>query len=605
VRSQASMESAIVARLKLGEQVDLIQAGAATTDANSVSLAFCEIEYAKSAVTNNSNSPKKTGFIACQYLSEQAVTSLTAASSPEKSTSTLAGSVITPRLAAPAISSSELRYVVGSSVNLRTQPDLKADVLARMPINSKLRLLSPSSVDKSTASASRFCEVEFFSGQLYRGYTACQYLSEKPLLLEKISNPTLADGRADPSHNPERAFWLQPSIGNLFAYGSYLEATRMTEAERTTELKNRRPNMRLRKIVPEFEAMKAKLTQGYIEPESLDTANKAIDLKNWNQIKTDVAKVWPEFDAQRLMFKQRMRGRDYNDSKWSEINKEDNSALKILENIRAKVEINGKILSYSGVPLYGLIHKIELPPASVSFFNSAADFVHHGVGVNQGSSPISSISSLWKIPMNVQFIRGGHHVEPGHYDDGHGSIAASWDIGTATASLAQPVWMNTLSSSGKIEKSSQKPSANLEGWRTGSEDDCPGGFLYSEPASTFDGNHDFLGIKPYSRVNTDFKMVGFYTRTEIKRDAVKVSQRVIRLDLAETGFFSARVFTADIDGDGVSDFALIEAVEPASDYIHFLGDRNAPFPTKRLYVFNVAGKWEIYAKDDYVFGCGC
>ena len=236
LRGQPALDAPVLTRLPLAAVVQWVGL--------SSNPAFCEIEAGT-----------ERGFVACQFLSDQPVAAA--------STTTTAG---------------QGRWVTGAGVNLRAQPDLNAAVLTRMALNSPVQLIT-------TLADRKFCEVEVGSaGQpVIRGFTACQYLGTEQLAVKKISEANLVNGETNPNYNPEKAFWLSPKPEHMLAYGEFLEKTKLTPAMKADDLSHRgpfegKPQKNLnRPAVPEFDAMKARLAQGFLFP-----TNKNL-LKSWSE----------------------------------------------------------------------------------------------------------------------------------------------------------------------------------------------------------------------------------------------------------------------------------------------------------------------------------
>lgn len=154
----------------------------------------------------------------------------------------------------------EWRYVAGSRVNLRAQPQAGAPVVAVLEINEKLQFLR---------SSGTWCEVRRDGVDAIRGHVACELLAAQPLRLEDVEDQ-LAKAQAAKAPVARRldltarAFWLSPSLERWERHGGTLEQTlsetaRFERDPKTEQLK--------RPANAEFDAMKAFLASGRMRVE--------------------------------------------------------------------------------------------------------------------------------------------------------------------------------------------------------------------------------------------------------------------------------------------------------------------------------------------------
>ena len=144
----------------------------------------------------------------------------------------------------------EWRYVAGSRVNLRAQPQPGAPVLAVLDINAKLQLL------RSNGS---WCEVRRDTAEGTHGHVACELLVAQPVRLEEVEAQIAAGPPARLVELTARAFWLSPSLERWERHGAALEQGLSEKARFDLDPKTgllKRPPM------AEFEAMKAFLASG-------------------------------------------------------------------------------------------------------------------------------------------------------------------------------------------------------------------------------------------------------------------------------------------------------------------------------------------------------
>jgi len=163
LRKEASATAPILGRLQQGSRVTISRG--AQDDAE-----WCEV-----------SAHRRTGFVACRHLSVHPVPA------PR------AGEDGTP---------SDRRWVGGSSLLLRAQPRPDAAVLARLRLNTTLKLLGEDA-------GNGYCPVQLVDDDAVQGFTACRYLQRSPLDWESLTLP----GRDDdnPAFDPARAFWIDPS----------------------------------------------------------------------------------------------------------------------------------------------------------------------------------------------------------------------------------------------------------------------------------------------------------------------------------------------------------------------------------------------------------
>jgi len=139
-----------------------------------------------------------SGFVACRHLS---------------------ATPVAPKRAGEDGVPPDRRWVGGSGLMLRAQPQRDAPVLARLVLNTELTLGSDQS-----ASANGYCAVEtvpLAGAATVKGFTACQYLASSPIAPERMSVAEVWDGEktaANPDFNPRRLFALSPSWNSMARY---------------------------------------------------------------------------------------------------------------------------------------------------------------------------------------------------------------------------------------------------------------------------------------------------------------------------------------------------------------------------------------------------
>jgi hypothetical protein len=106
------------------------------------------------------------------------------------------------------------RWVNGNGVVLRAAPNREAEVLARLSLNRVVKV-------SNEQAGNGYCEVSTAEG--IKGYTACQYLSNKQVVLAHIRGDRQAGQPVTADYNPEKVFWLNPDWVALEQYVGYLK----------------------------------------------------------------------------------------------------------------------------------------------------------------------------------------------------------------------------------------------------------------------------------------------------------------------------------------------------------------------------------------------
>lgn len=157
------------------------------------------------------------------------------------------------------------RYVQASRVPLRSTPSAASAAQGYMTTNIQVRLLT----DKG-----EWCEVQDVESQV-RGFFLCKYLANKPLTLAEIQSH-LVDAAPTKISDRERldwlsrAFWVEPSLTKWIAVGTAMESVLLSAETSQKEIVGQKA---LRFKVPEFEAMKKRLTQGVVSKEIVDLSS--------------------------------------------------------------------------------------------------------------------------------------------------------------------------------------------------------------------------------------------------------------------------------------------------------------------------------------------
>jgi len=166
------------------------------------------------------------------------------------------------------------RWIHGSWVNVRASAAADGPVVDHLITNTPVEL---------RAENGKSCEIGWTrDGREANGFVACRLLGDKPLTSADLGTPTLPDGQPNPQYLAARAFWMAPSMANLFLAGDHFAATLLPPAQRQLEQgrgdnpSDKAPRL-VRYPVPEFDAMKAVLAKGVIAPGGADPLSESCD----------------------------------------------------------------------------------------------------------------------------------------------------------------------------------------------------------------------------------------------------------------------------------------------------------------------------------------
>jgi hypothetical protein len=344
----------VLALLPLGTSVRWIAMSEGST--------FCEVDVAGTR-----------GFVACRFLSASAPTVPSAGANG---------------------GATGARWVTGAGVILRAEPTTASAIVARLPLNARVELLSP-------AAGSPYCEVATGvpGAASARGYAACRYLATTPLAVDRIVTPLLPGGQPNPSYEPVRAFWLAPSWARLEAYGVQLGESLNARTDTPTH----QPTPPERPADAELDRMKAYLAKGiYVPmpapPPRWDDVRRLARADAYGQLSGVLALGNPPFDT-----------------------------------------------AQSGAArLVGLDSALELPAIRTSLFRQASELAPPGESV-EGLSGRFHIAHAYRT--------GGREL-----GGELGTVDGVWDIGRVTVALTQPVVRTTVFPDGRLRSSIVRPS---------------------------------------------------------------------------------------------------------------------------------------------------
>lgn len=160
----------------------------------------------------------------------------------------------------------ESRWINGSWVPLHPQPAADAPALLHVHTNQAVDLLSENG---------EWCEVRVVeTGE--KGYLRCEELGETELSVKSVEMPRIDYDTFNPDYSPTKAFWIDPSVPRLLHAGDDFEMTELPEQQWHVEQGNyfdgppeSYDNREVpdRPVIPEFEAMKAAMTDGIVAGE--------------------------------------------------------------------------------------------------------------------------------------------------------------------------------------------------------------------------------------------------------------------------------------------------------------------------------------------------
>lgn len=441
------------------------------------------------------------------------------------------------------------RWVVGSLVNLRTQPARDAEVVQRLAVDTQVDLLA-------TLPGGEFCEVAVLADgeAVSRGFTACQYLGTEALTGNKIDQQYLENGEPNPHYNPRQAFWLAPSYDALIAYGEFLEETRLTPEERA-DAQHPRPSD------AEFERMKAYLAKGIFGP---------------------AAKPYPAWsDLKRSAAAAAAKGKHGIDADVA-----DGAApLSRMQGVMGTYDIDElKTLS--------LVAAIELPAVAGSLFQR----------MDELASPlelVEQVSGRFQIVHTIQ--TQGRQVK------GWGVVEGTWDMAQVSDSLTRPVIRNDLFRDGQITTSATNLKRSFIEWSESDGPECEGareGYSFGDSDPKIWRGPD-LGAEAYQRSlerNPKNRLLYIYTRTPLPQQRAAVSLEQRALDRDTTGFVAATQSYFDLNGDGIADLAVWEGTGIARGYMESPGTDDA---YRRIFFANIGGRWHVLGYDQFGYCCGC
>lgn len=387
-------------------------------------------------------------------------------------------------------------------------------------------------------------------------------IGDRVIPLTEVGVRYLSVNVPNPNYSSTRAFWIQPSVERLLDAGRDFERKFLTPEELSIERgdwNGERPDplpQPRRFKIPEFETMKALLSQGIVAAHSNVEPNnipRSASLARWSDLKRHANEGNP--------------GDKF--SKYNELR-----ALHPIWGLRD--------------PSVELLQRVELPAVGPSMFQDEQE-------IGRPFDSTELLSEKFAIPFKAVVTSGPTWLPDGHYNPAY--VFGAWDAGTIETELTTDVFKHVVYLNGKVRtepariKGGVFPSTDADG------SDCNLGFSFGDPAPKFWQNypHD-ESAKSKSKGRAFF----FYTKNPIEHVATKVGKTTVGLGV--DGFSSATNYFFDLNTDGTPDFLLWEGVGTSKQEIH---DPGNALPHYRMAFINIAGEWWLLMVDEFLYGCGC
>jgi hypothetical protein len=439
------------------------------------------------------------------------------------------------------------RWVNASGVILRGEPSASAAIVARLAINTPLRLIGP-------AADTVYCEVQRTQpdGAEQRGFTACRYLADAPIDVARLTQAALPDGTPNPQFDPVRRFQLAPSWAALEAYALHLNATRLPAANDAASMMRR--NAFERAPDAELERMKAHLALGIHGPAPRPFV------------------AWDE-----------LQRRAQSPTAWPEIGEVLGLASPLLNLLQSTVKAEAMAAAVA--------RAIALPTATPSWFKEARQ-------IARLDDDTALLSGRFGIVHTYRTqARAALPVEGWDYE-------GLWDIGAVTTALTRPVQRTTLFRDARMTSAPTHARQRQMTWGGSDAPMCHGwlpGFAHgdAEP-KLWAADKDRAALK---KVHPSGSLVVLHTREPLPAAAAVRHEQTIALDRAATGFVRETQMHFDLDGDGDPDLVAWEGTGKGPG--HLDGPTTTDDAWHRLFFVNIAGRWFVLGHDSFSYGCGC
>ena len=448
------------------------------------------------------------------------------------------------------------RYITGSYVNVRANPTRNATVIDRVIVNTPVTILTQSA---------DYCEIKW--GNDKHGFVACNLIGTQAIRIEDISEKYLLDANNKPvlgknyvpkpnsTYSPLRAFWIAPSIERLFDAGEYFRQTALpaTQLQEESEFSSKGggekiPELR-RPTLPEFEAMKALLTNGIVAPQSQHTA-----LTPWKAIQDLTQRA--------------------NDS----------------GNLNQFQTLSRSMYFDSSQRYIDIYKEISLPAVTPSFFKTLDE-------IGRPGEATESLSAQYKIPFKMTVLS---NPQWGGDNNSYPLLVGAWDIGEVEIKLARTIYEVSVGIDGQLsigetaastKNSKGDPSQYCLGsFRVAAQNNVDSGWIFFRLGNHPKLSHAKVTIKaissPFTAPQSD------QTLTLGKPAKMKKAKKLFEANQIEGRKTIAWI---DLDNDGVNDLAVWDDGGAGLDLDYH----------RQLLIFaNVIGQWYLLDADE-VHACGC
>lgn len=459
----------------------------------------------------------------------------------------------------------EQRWVTGNGITLREAARSDAPVLARLSLNSIVKLVRE-------VPGGGYCEVKPVNGPA--GFAACRYLAPTPVVLARLRGIGL-DGQTNTAdYDPVRLFDLHPGWGALTEYAEFL-ARRGAGASG-------------QKVWPRDEAlerMKAHLALGIHGPRPKPYADWAT-LKRKAQQYIDTDLEWRRLTA----LKQ---------GATPEATRREALMAQLAADLDSDIGLSGPLhdrISADGGPLRTaqLVHALELPTVQPSLFRSEAELAPPGVDAEQASGRFGIVFRQLVRPRPAQSAPDA-------------SGAGLYDMLGRTQALVRSVQRVQLFADGRLTMAPSVLRSSETLWHEVDEPECAGwvpGFAFGAADRTiwrYFGNEAAENEK--TATNPPGSLYAFYTTIEMPRGPAKVALTEVALNRNATGFVQGTHRHFDLDGDGIADLSVWEGQGKGPG--HLDGMTLTDDRWFRLVLVNIGGAWKVLGSDTFGYGCGC
>jgi len=457
------------------------------------------------------------------------------------------------------------RWVTGNGIALRDAARSDAAVLARLSLNSIVKLVRE-------VPGGGYCEVQPANGPA--GFAACRYLAPTPVVLARLRGIGL-DGQVNAAdYDPVRLFDLHPGWGALTEYADYL-------AKRGSGAAGQTPWPRDEAL----ERMKAHLALGIHGPRPKPYPDWAT-LKRKAEQYVDTDLEWRRLTA----LKQ---------GATPEATRREALMAQLAADLGGDIGLSGPLhdrISADGGPLRiaRLVQALELPTVQPSLFRSEAELAPPGVDAEQASGRFGMVFRQLVRPRPAPNAAEG--IGPGLYD-----------MLGRTQALVRSVQRVQLFADGRLTMAPSVLRSSETLWGEVDEPECAGwvpGFAFGAADRTI---WRYFGTEAAENektaTNPPGSLYAFYTTIAMPRGPAKVALTEVALNRGATGFVQGTHRHFDLDGDGIADVSVWEGQGKGPG--HLDGMTLTDDRWFRLVLVNIGGAWKVLGSDTFGYGCGC